>query len=667
MKRNSTLSEITAMMEKIGCFNKAYSDEVRHRRYLSESKEYEEYKFGNYRDIKKSKDANADENTKVEITDTYAILYNASKANSIESLLQKGTNMEYVGSSAGTAAWGKGIYTNFQRYQAHYRTVSDKGLYGSVLIKFKYHGNLLEECLVSEPQLWKRPLSEQVRRFPGLEKFLTGKGININGLDSLSYDGNVSSGGMSVIREACGGAGRMSDVLLGFGVQGVVFFGHNDRPVAVIYDADKLEILNYADNTSIRNLHADLEWKGLKNGEGGRTAGNDINPILMYFKKFDGNKNYTRPQFGEILMTDKETGKQTFIDYNNAKEIIASHSDGDPRLFGDFEFEMAQNFSNINGHVLAFVQIDKDESSQFYINKDGFLYKNPSESPVLHIDEYYSDTKNGDNEDFDFDIDDEEDFSNFKKMFAESIMRTVLESVQNETRTETPDGHVELDNFDLARKIMKFNGPDDAYFIKIAERHKDHPDRYYEHDACDYKGFFEVVSVEHLNAIEPVIKRLCRQGEWRAMMYINPRPMGDTRDFAHNVLEPRFKKHNSHMQGHEVEVAYGQSKDWDNRPMCFIDVDTDDEETQKKVIDYVEKMGLRPVDMYKTTNNGLHIILPDKEQARRLDFSFLDKGKNLGKWSTAGLEVDKSITLYAYVKAQGYGTQQRMQKKLGVR
>lgn len=671
MQKNRTLADIDNLMGRIGCYNQAQMDYKMHSNYINESLEDEAYKKGSHDDIWKNKKQDADENTKVEITDSYAILYNASKADAIDSLLDKGANIEYIGSSAGTFVWGRGIYTNFQRYQAHWRSVEDKGLYGAILVKYKYHGNLLEECLVSEPQLWKEPLSQQVKKFKGLAEFLKSRRVNLDSLDNASK-GSVSSGGMDIIRSACGGWQTMANVLLSFGVQGVVFFGHNDRPVAVIYDADKLEILDYVDNTKVHELNKDLEWKGLKQGQGGRTAGNDVNPILAYFKNFQGNMAYTRPQCGEILLMDKNTGKHTFLDYAKAKDIIAKRSEEDPRLFGEFEFENAQNFVKMNGKELAFVQLDKNPESRFYIDKGGNLYRRPSQEPFSNINSYYGNTdepmynkiENADDV-FNFSDNDDDDFNNFKNLFSESIMRIIQEQLEDESRTETQDGYVELDNFDLARKIMKFNGDDLAYFIKIAERHKDHPDRHYEHDACAYKGFFEIVSIEHLNAVEPVIKNLCKRGEWRAMMYINPRPMTATRDFAHSVLEPRFKRHNSHLQGHEIEVAYGQSKDWPDRPLCFVDVDNDDPQIHKQVLDYINKMGIKPLDTYNTTNNGLHIILPDKEAARKLDFSFLDKGKNLGKWATAGLEIDKAFTLYAYVKAKGYGTQQRMQQRIG--
>lgn len=669
---NKTI-DINDMMSRIGCFNKTQLDYMRHTQYLKESLEDEEYKKGSRHDLKRNLDKNADENTKIEVTDSYAILWNASKTDAIQSLLDKGTNIEYIGSSAGTYVWGKGIYTNFQRYQPHWRSVEDKGLYGSILVKYKYHGNLFKECLCSEPQLWKEPLSQQIKRFPGLEKYIAKHmphGLSLDCLDTRSHD-DYSSNGMGLIRDACGGQYKMADVLLGFGVQGIIFFGRNDRPVAVIYDADKLEIVDYADNTNVNSLNKELEFKGLKQGEGGRTAGNDVNPILQYFKDFRGSMAYSRPQCGEILLTDKKTGKLTFVDYKRAKEIISNLGKDDPRLFGDFEFEMAQNFEETNGGEYAFVQLDKDKKSRFYIDKEGNLYTQLGKKPVSNIKNYYPSQDEPiqnavDNDDIDFDFSDE-DYDTFKKIFGESIMRVIKESLQDEGRTETADGHVELDNFDLARKIMKFDGADDAYFIQLAERHKDHPDRHYDHNACDYKSFFEVTSIEHLNAIEPVIKRLCQKGEWRAMLYINPRPMGDTRDYGVNVLDQRFKKYNSHMQGHGIEVAYGQSKDWDNRPLCFVDVDNDNSTVQKQVLDYINKMGITPLDMYKTTNNGLHIILPDKEQAKKLDFSFLDKGKDLGRWASAGLEIDKSITLYAYVRAQGYGTQRRMQQRLGGR
>lgn len=686
----NTLSDLNDLMYKIGCFNKNTADTYVHNKYINESIETEDWHAGDRRKLKQAfKDE--DHNVHIVMTSSYAILYNASKSRDLPSMLEKGPSWEFCSKHA----YGKGVYCNFQEYQAHNSAWIDRQGYGDTLVKYRYNGNICRECLVFEPQLWGKSgtLSEQIKHFNGLEAFFQSCGYSGEMLDKICKS-HISSIAVQVILKCCERklsqreghrkyhqgmtfgtfyGSHCDDVLMHYGVQGMLYMGDTDGPVAIIFNTDKLDILAYYTvSRKGREEDDEIKWIKVPQGKGTHQGTSDIRDVLNFFnKKYEANPMISRPYCGELLVKDIQTKKWAFLDMNKAKQIIYNGLADTPNLFGDFEFEMAQDFSKIGGKEMAFVQLDKDEKSQFLIDKEGNLYREPNGKPFSNIRTYYpneNEPMNNDVEDdTDIDFGDDEDFEIFKKQFGESIQRIIKESLQDEGRTETQDGHVELDNFDVARKIMKFNGDDNAYFVQLAERHKDHPDRRYEHNACDYKDYFEVTSIEHLNAIEPVIKRLCQKGEWRAMLYINPRPMGDTREYAHNVLEPRFKRHNSHMQGHEVEVAYGQSKDWDNRPLCFVDVDNDNPQVHKQVLDYISKIGIKPLEMYNTTNNGLHIILPDKEEARKLDFSFLDKGKQLGRWATAGVEIDKSITLYAYVKAKGYGAQQRMQQKLGGR
>lgn len=72
--------------------------------------------------------------------------------------------------------------------------------------------------------------------------------------------------------------------------------------------------------------------------------------------------------------------------------------------------------------------------------------------------------------------------------------------------------------------------------------------------------------------------------------------------------------------------------------------------------------GITPIWEYRSLNNGWHILLPDKEQARNIDWSVIDNGQNFGRFSTVGLEIDKPVLLYASLKPNGYGLQQRVQK-----
>lgn len=677
MQKYKTISAINNLMERIGCFNKTQLDTRLHKSYLQESMEDETYRMGHNHGMRREMKPNADENTKIEITDSYAILYNASRKDALDSLLHKGTNIEYIGTSAGTYVWGRGIYTNFQRYQAHYRTINTKSLYGEILIKFKYHGNLLNECLVAEPQLWKEPLSQQVKKFKGLEQFLLKKGVNLEAMDRNAHTDGMSARGLDAIRSACGGGNQMSK-LLEFGVQGVVFFGVYDRPVAVIYDADKLEILNYVDNTGEHDINKDLNWQGLKDDEGGRPE-NDVIPILSFFKDYQGDKNSTRPQCGELLLIDKKTGKNTFVDFHKAKEIISSQQwDEDPRLFGDFEFEKAQNFMNIGGNELAFVQIDKDENSQFYINKEGFLFKEPNGRPFSHIEEYYpQEEEPSENEpDFnmDFGVDDEDEFENFKKMFGESILRIFRESLNKKKTIDEEIVRPLVNNMMSIMDIIDrtWKSPDDLYYIKIDQRFKDFRNfnvdkglnthdrgakRWGQEDRsgrdstkrenhvgyCIVRGRTKEACKEsvlnatvHLNpwaaqkygsetvhshgGMEAIIE-ICHRFFARAYMVINPRSMQRTIDRA------REDKKIGRFGGREFNHRAGQSKsgfdgttDWDKvYPDALIDCDISDPKAWKDVENLLKANGCQIYNKMKS-HQGIHFIV-NYDECKNIDFT----------------------------------------------
>lgn len=71
---------------------------------------------------------------------------------------------------------------------------------------------------------------------------------------------------------------------------------------------------------------------------------------------------------------------------------------------------------------------------------------------------------------------------------------------------------------------------------------------------------------------------MCKATNSRAYIHPNKRSMISITDYANNVLRHRFERHhNRYRKGHEVEIAAGQSKDWPERKLCFLDIDSDDE------------------------------------------------------------------------------------------
>lgn len=247
---------------------------------------------------------------------------------------------------------------------------------------------------------------------------------------------------------------------------------------------------------------------------------------------------------------------------------------------------------------------------------------------------------------------------------VESIIVKLTEEQMLEDRTVFDDGYVEIDNFDTVGGMLTFNSPDDVYFVQIIKRKKDNMGQHFANNAADYLTYYLFNSTAELNAKKEEIKAICAKTNSRAYIFLNTRSAKAIDDYAENVLKNKFKKINrlKYKQGREVEVAAGQSKDWDDRTICFIDVDSDDENVYKKVSEKIKNAGITPIATYRTTNNGWHIIIGDKEKAKTLNFTDVDRGRNFGRFATVSLEIDKSTILYCKVRPNGYGLQQSVQR-----
>lgn len=252
-----------------------------------------------------------------------------------------------------------------------------------------------------------------------------------------------------------------------------------------------------------------------------------------------------------------------------------------------------------------------------------------------------------------------------KKELNEVIFNIIKKTLLNEDRTEHDNGAVEIDNFDLVSRIVNFNSDDDVYFVEIIKRHKDNMNQYFAHNARDFITYYLFKSLEELNSKKEEIKSICNKTNSRAYIYLNSRSSKAINDYAENVLKSRFKRHRNEYfkQGHEIEVAAGQAKDWDNRNICVIDVDSNDENVYAKVVKKLKNANITPIDTYRSVNNGWHIIIGDKEKAKQLNFSDIDDGNNYGMFATVSLEIDKSAILYAKVIPNGYGLQQSVQAR----
>ena len=287
---------------------------------------------------------------------------------------------------------------------------------------------------------------------------------------------------------------------------------------------------------------------------------------------------------------------------------------------------------------------------------------------------------------------------NKKKInITESQYRNIFENMEDEIRTENPDGTVEIDNFDLISSMMKEDPKGDkVYFCQIVRRQKDNPEYYYAHNAADYLTYYLFHSPQELQSKRDEIKIHCRKFNARAMFYMNPRSASQVNNYVNNVLLPKLegikggkrtpdniaaRNKNKSLEkyrpewGHEEEIAYGESKDNDlkfpGRDICHVDVDSDDPKKIQMTIGLLKKAGVDTIiddgnnvkgaNAYRSMNNGVHIICPNKNQVRGIDFSVVDKGVYMGRWASVSVEIDKSVLLYALATPNGYDMQNKVQ------
>lgn len=236
-------------------------------------------------------------------------------------------------------------------------------------------------------------------------------------------------------------------------------------------------------------------------------------------------------------------------------------------------------------------------------------------------------------------------YEQLKDIISETIIRLTEDKLQTHPYT--------VDNFDLVSNLMNFKSDDDFYFLEIIKRKKDNPN-----DAFRYRQFityYWIKSTAHLQSLKQEIIDICLKNNARAYIYMNPRSAQVVNDYA-KVLVKRFAQRGKgygKYRGHEIEFASGQHKDWDSRPISFLDIDSTDTTIFKKVHEILDEHGITPLAEYKTPNGGLHILLPDK-RARYIDWSMFDNGEYLGQYATVHCNIDSPSILFSDIQPMGY-------------
>lgn len=256
--------------------------------------------------------------------------------------------------------------------------------------------------------------------------------------------------------------------------------------------------------------------------------------------------------------------------------------------------------------------------------------------------------------------------SDLCNIIKESVDILLNENIETEDRTELANGYVEVDNYQAIGNLLEFKKPNDTiYFVQIIKRDKDNPGQKSKYNAAQYlkEYYFEGLD-EFLNA-EQEIKSMCKKENARAYIYMNARSKAVVDKWTQINLQ-RMNKHRGMMDkfgGNAKALAAGRSFDDPSRPLCFIDVDSDDQRDIDMTLQIIKYMGIEPLYTYRSLNNGIHIILPNVEDAKKLKFDIINgdlrgKSRRVKMNAKVGLEIDKPVLLYACLKPQGYGKQQ---------
>ena len=258
-------------------------------------------------------------------------------------------------------------------------------------------------------------------------------------------------------------------------------------------------------------------------------------------------------------------------------------------------------------------------------------------------------------------------------IISESLIRKALRQsineMMDEDRTELPGGAVEVDNFENVRELIKFDNPGDTiYFVQLMKRDKDNPGQHSPSNAATYIKNYFFKSIDELNAAEREIKYLCTSQRARAVIYLNPRSKKVLDKYTQNYLRRTRGNRDTAMA-----IAAGRSFDTvlegPERSICFVDVDSADQNDINMTMKIIQDAGIKPLFAYRSLNNGIHIILPNKEDAKKLDFTpvtgnLQGLGRRAKMNAKVSLEIDKSTLLYAFLTPQGYGKQNARFAKL---
>lgn len=191
--------------------------------------------------------------------------------------------------------------------------------------------------------------------------------------------------------------------------------------------------------------------------------------------------------------------------------------------------------------------------------------------------------------------------------------------------------------------------------------------------AAQYLKQYYFEGLDEFKNAENEIKSICQKENARAYIYMNARSKKVIDQWT-QINQQRMSKNskmNSIFGGNAKALAAGRSLEDPSRPLCFIDVDSEDQKDIDMTLKIIEYCGIKPLYTYRSLNNGIHIILPNYEDVKKIEkyFEIINGdlsglGKRAKMNAKVGVEIDKPVLLYACLIPQGYDKQRARFAKL---
>ena len=310
-----------------------------------------------------------------------AIVYQGTKMDLLKSLINTGGfSAEWFGSNGGNM-YTNGVYTNYEIGQTIQGCKSNK--YGTILVKFKIK-NGFEDFLIFDKKMAIKcygkdySLKSQLKKYPKLYNLLL-HNIGDDNINKLSYQCEneyYTSTIAYTLISYLGGTKQSTKYFNSLGIRGLIFYGRNDGPVAIIHNCEDIEVLGYVD-AATTPLHKGMPipWNPINFAKKDKSE-NDIDHIQYFMAQFGDKYLYdkdTRSYNGEILVKNNATGLWTFIDVEKKAPLF------------DIEFYKANMFLPSGK---ARIKISNDDN-WYYIDKNGNLYYKENDiKPFSDLESY---------------------------------------------------------------------------------------------------------------------------------------------------------------------------------------------------------------------------------------------------------------------------------------